>query len=139
MIILNTNVLSELMKASVSHSVIRWLDQQASSNLFICAITRAEIELGICLLPNGKKKSGLINAAQYMFDEFAGRCLPFDERSAIEYAGLVALRQKSGHPISVEDAQIAAIALANGMQLATRNANDFRFINKLNVINPWDI
>ena len=73
-----------------------------------------------------------------MFDLFTGRCLPFDEPAAMEYAVLVALRQKSGHPIMVEDAQIAAIALANDMLLSTRNCNDFKYIDKLVLVNPWD-
>jgi len=79
MILLDTNVLSELMRADASQQVIEWLDQQTASTLYISVITRAEIELGICLLPNGKKKDMLKAAAQGMFDDFSGRCLSFDE------------------------------------------------------------
>ena len=138
MILLETNVLSELMRASVSQRVITWLDQQLATNLYICAITRAEIELGLCLLPNGKKKDQIKQAAASMFDEFSGRCLPFEERSAKHYAHVVATRKKSGRPISVEDAQISAISLTHGMTLATRNTKDFDLIEGLKLINPWD-
>lgn len=137
MILLDTNILSELMRVEVSTRVIAWLDLQAAANLFICAITRAEIELGLRLLPDGKRKDQLTQAALEMFDEFAGRCLPFEESSAIHYARLVAHRQKSGRPISVEDAQISAIALTHGMKLATRNTKDFTSIEELDLINPW--
>ena len=137
MILLDTNILSELMRINVSKRVIAWLDLQAPSNLFICAITRAEIELGLCLLPDGKKKNQLKLAALEMFDEFAGRRLPFEENSAIQYARLVAHRQKSGQPISVEDAQISAIALTHGMKLATRNTRDFTSIKELELVNPF--
>jgi predicted nucleic acid-binding protein len=138
MILLDTNILSELMRADASQQVIEWLDQQAASALYISVITRAEIELGICLLPNGKKKDRLKVAAQDMFDEFSGRCLSFDEPSAVVYAQLVANRRALGRPVSVEDAQIASIALTHRLTLATRNISDFRFIDELAVINPWD-
>jgi len=139
MILLDTNVLSELMRVDVSRQVISWLDLQAASSLFICSITRAEVELGLRLLPNGKRKDRLKRAALGMFDDFAGRCLPFEESSAIQYARLVAYRQRSGQPISVEDAQISAIALTHGMKLATRNTKDFTSIKELELINPWNL
>jgi len=137
MILLDTNVLSELMKANASTRVVEWLDRQSASDLYICAITRAEIELGICLLPDSRKKQLITNAAAKMFDEFSGRCLPFEGNSAIQYGKLVAQRQKSGRPISVEDAQISAIALVHRMKLATRNTRDFKLIEDLHLVNPW--
>ena len=70
-------------------------------------------------------------------EEFAGRCLLFDESAATRYAGIVALRTRLGRPISVEDAQIAAVALAHGLVLATRNTRDFELIEGLSVVNPW--
>jgi predicted nucleic acid-binding protein len=73
-----------------------------------------------------------------MFDEnFAGRCLPFDEDAARHYAAIVSTRTRAGRPISVEDAQIAAIALTHRMQLATRNTTDFELIDGLEIVNPW--
>jgi len=73
-----------------------------------------------------------------MFSDFSGRCLPFDEDAATRYADLVARRTKKGRPISVEDGQIAAIAIANGLILTTRNVKDFEEIPELNVTNPWE-
>ena len=139
MILLDTNILSELMRADVSKRVVAWLDLQPVSSLFICAITRAELELGLCLLPNGKRKVKLEQAAREMFDDFAGRCLPFEESAAIRYARVVARRRKTGQPISVEDAQISALALTHGMKLATRNTRDFTSIERLKLVNPWKI
>jgi predicted nucleic acid-binding protein len=138
MILLDTNVLSELMRPTVSQAVIDWLDQQLATDLYISAITRAEIELGVGLLPSGKRKDRLAYAAAKMFEEFTGRCLAFEETAAVEYGKLVAHRQKAGHPISVEDAQISAIALSHIMSLATRNTKDFSSIKGLELINPWD-
>ncbi len=138
MILLDTNILSELMRTGASPKVIKWLDQQAASALYISSITRAEIELGICLLPTGKKKDSLKAAAQDMFDDFSSRCLSFDESSAVVYAQLVAKRRALGRPVSVEDAQIASIAITHCLTLATRNTSDFKFIDELTLINPWD-
>ena len=104
------------------------------------AVTRAGIELGVSLLPDGQRKRGLHLAATAMFtEEFAGRCLPFDERAATRYASLVAARTRSGRPISVEDSQIASIALVHGLTLATRNESDFDLIEGLAVVNPWSV
>lgn len=138
MILLDTNVLSEFMRAAPAVEVVAWLDAQAAAQVWVCAITRAEIELGVALMPDGQRKLGLQTAARAMFaDDFTGRCLPFDERAASCYADLVASRTRLGRPISVEDAQIAAVALANGLALATRNERDFASIDGLSVINPW--
>lgn len=137
MILLDTNVLSELMKAKPEARVIAWLDEQPASTLFISAITRAEIELGIALLPDGKRKQNITDAAKRMFDAFSGRLLVFGELAAIEYGQLVAQRTRIGRQITVEDAQIAAIALAHGLQLATRNVRDFKDIPNLSLTDPW--
>ncbi|MFP4307261.1 MAG: type II toxin-antitoxin system VapC family toxin [Desulfococcaceae bacterium] len=137
MILLDTNVLSELMSAEPNEHVIRWIDDHYPINLYICAVTRAEIELGILLLPEGKRKKQLAGAANEMFSDFSGRCLSFDESAAVEYAKLAKQRRNMGRPISVEDGQIAAIAIANRLILATRNVKDFEEISELNIMNPW--
>ncbi|MES2360259.1 MAG: type II toxin-antitoxin system VapC family toxin [Pseudomonadota bacterium] len=138
MYLLDTNVLSELMRPAPSPALLAWVDGQAAQHLYICAITRAEIELGIALLPVGKRRSALHAQAQAMFDEdFAGRCLAFDEQCAPLYAELVSSRTHKGAPISVEDAQIAAIGLAHQKNLVTRNTADFEQIAGLKLINPW--
>lgn len=137
MILLDTNLLSELMRPQPDADVIRWVDSQLTSTLFTSAITRAEIELGVALLPEGNRKQTLMILARAVFDKFPQRCLSFGEAAAVQYENLVAGRIKTGRPISVEDAQIASIALANGLQLATRNEKDFEGIPGLVVINPW--
>lgn len=137
MILLDTNVLSELMRSTPAQAVLNWLDAIPATEFYISTITKAEIELGIALLPEGKRKNALKTAAQSMLAAFQERCLSFTPASASEYATIVASRNKAGRPISVEDAQIAAIALTNNMTLATRNTDDFELINRLRVINPW--
>jgi predicted nucleic acid-binding protein len=137
-ILLDTNVLSEFMRPQPAVGVVAWLDKQPSGEVFTSAISRAEIELGILRLPAGRRQEALSRAARVMFEEkFARRCLPFDEDAARHYARIVAARARAGRPISVEDAQIAAIALAHRMPLATRNPADFALIDGLEVVNPW--
>lgn len=136
--LLDTNVLSELMRAKPDAGVMAWFTRRAGAVFHISAVTRAEILLGIALLPAGKRRDGLALAAEQMFaDDFAGRCFPFDASAAAEYALIVAARTRGGKPISTEDAQIAAIALARQLPLATRNTKDFDNIEGLTLENPW--
>ena len=138
MILLDTNVISELMKVSPDLQVLNWLDNNTANGLFISAICQAEIAVGIALLPTGKRQEALALAAAAMFaEDFAGACLPFDQGATGHYAKLVAHRTRMGLPISTEDAQIAAIALNHGFRLATRNTKDFVEIAGLSLINPW--
>ncbi len=138
MILLDTNVLSEFMRPRPLASVVSWLDEQPAGEVYTSAISRAEIELGLMLMPPGQRQEALRQAAWAMFaEDFAGRCLPFDEDAARHYAAIVFARTRAGRPISVEDAQIAAIALAHQMPLATRNTTDFELIDGLEVVNPW--
>lgn len=138
MVLLDTNVLSEFMRPRPNAAVVSWLDAQAVAEVFISAISRAEIELGLALMPSGRRQAGLARMARAMFDQdFQGRCLSFDDLAASHYARLVAARTHQGRPISVEDAQIAAIARARSLQLATRNTSDFVGIDGLSLVNPW--
>jgi predicted nucleic acid-binding protein len=126
------------MKPKPDHHVISWLDERSEWDLWTSSITVAEIFLGISLLHDGKKKSALFELAQQMFDEdFKDRCLPFDDQAAVEYAAVVSERTKRGRPISVEDAQIAAISKTAKLILATRNIKDFDKIKGLELVNPW--
>lgn len=137
-ILLDTNVLSELMRVEPDTGVLAWFERQHAAVLYTTAITRAEILLGIALLPAGKRRESLAAAAELMFEtDFAQRCLPFDQVAAAEYALLVAARIRTGRPISTEDGQIAAIALRHGVRLATRNGRDFEGITGLVVLDPW--
>ena len=137
-VLLDTNVLSELMRARPNAAVLAWFEQQSGVRFYTSAITRAEIFLGIALLPAGKRRVALAAAAEQMFEEdFASHCLPFDAAAASEYALLVAARTRIGHAISTEDALIAAIAIQHQMPLVTRNTKDFVHIGQLKLINPW--
>lgn len=139
-ILLDTNVLSELMRPRPEPAVLDWFSIQGAQTRFvISAITQAEILLGVELLPAGKKRSALANAAQAMFEqEFHGLSLAFDEHVAPGYAAIVASRSRRGLPISVEDAQIAAIAAHHRLPLATRNTKDFAHVPGLTLLNPWE-
>lgn len=137
-ILLDTNVLSELMRAQPAPEVLDWFARQQGASFFVCAITHAEVLLGIALLPAGKRRDKLASAAEQMFaEDFAGRCLPFDDACAKEYAACVTARTHQGLPISTEDAQIASVALLHGLLLASRNIKDFKGIHGLIVLNPW--
>lgn len=138
MILLDTNVLSELMRPAPAAPVVAWLDVQNQDEMWISAITQAEIRLGLALLPEGQRSRRLAFAAKVMFEEdFGERCLPFDAEAAEHYARIVAARSRQGRPISVEDAQVAAIALNHTLTLATRNGKDFALIEGLVVVDPW--
>ena len=137
MILLDTNVISELMRPKPNLAVIEWLDEQFSHELFLSAIAKAEIEIGIAILNNGKRKQALLQAAELIFMNFTNRCLPFDGETATHYARIIAFTKKQGRPMTVEDAQIAAIAVQNSALLATRNTTDFDFLENLNLVNPW--
>ena len=137
MILLDTNVISELMRPTPDEAVIVWLDEQFSNQLFIPSIVKAEIEMGIAILDNGKRKQAILQAAELIFTSFSNRCLPFDSNTTNHYAEIIALTKKQGRPITVEDAQIAAIAIQHSALLATRNTTDFDSLEKLKLINPW--
>jgi predicted nucleic acid-binding protein len=137
-ILLDTNVLSELMRPQPDPLVQSWFAQRSGDTFYLSAITQAEILLGIELLPAGKRREALATAAAAMFaEDFTGRCLPFDALGAAFYADIVAARRAAGQPVTTEDAQIAAIALAHGYPLATRNTRDFAGIAGLTLLNPW--
>ena len=137
MIILDTNVISELVRRDPSPLVLRTLGQLSSSDLYTTAITEAEIRFGLALLPRGRKYTALRNQLDLILkQEFAGRILPFDSPAAEAYAALVAGRNSAGQPISVFDGQIAAITLIHGATLATRNVRDFRGL-KVPLLDPW--
>ncbi|MEM7590747.1 MAG: type II toxin-antitoxin system VapC family toxin [Cyanobacteria bacterium P01_A01_bin.83] len=138
MIILDTNVISELMRSQPDESVLRWVATHQATSLFTTALTKAEILYGLELLPEGKRCTALKQAAQAMFDfDFARRVLPFNSDAAQKFAVTAAKRRMIGRPISQIDAQIAAIALCHNATLATRNISDFEECG-INIINPWE-
>lgn len=137
MMVLDTNVLSEFMRREPSPAVIAWLDAQDPEDMAITAITVAELLYGLERLPGGRRRDALRLAVQQMIDvDFESRILPFDEPAAAHYAQLVALRERAGRPISMADAQIAAICLSHRCRLVTRNIADFESLG-LGLIDPW--
>jgi toxin FitB len=136
MIIVDTNVVSELMRSSPSPSVRDWLISQDERQLFTTAITVAEIRYGIERLPGGRRKELLQGAAGEIFAGFDEQVLPFDRSAAEQYARIVAGRDGIGLPIDGFDAQIAAVCRARGAALATRNLKDFRE-TRIDLIDPW--
>ena len=138
-VLLDTNVLSELMRPAPAGSVLAWFASQRKQTKFmISSVTQAEILLGIALLPAGKKRTALAAVAREMFDQdFNGLNLPFDDQVAPTYASFIAARARACHPITVEDAQIAATAAHHRLPLVTRNTKDFLNLPGLTVVNPW--
>ena len=137
MIVLDTNVLSELMRPAPDPAVERWLADQPAASVFISAITEAELRYGVALLPSGKRRSTIAAEIEGMLgEEFSGRILPFDSPAAVAFAEIAADRRQAGRPISQADAQIAAIARSRGAALATRNVSDFEGCG-VEVVNPW--
>ena len=137
MIVLDTNVLSEVLRPQPEPRVLAWLDEQPVNSVFTTAITQGEILYGIRLLADGQRRRKLWNAAAAIFDDdFAGRVLSFDSEAAGHYAEIGASRQSAGRPIRRFDATIAAITTSHGATLATGNAKDFEECG-IDVVNPW--
>ena len=137
MIVLDTNVLSEAVRPAPARRVLDWLAAQPPSSLFTTTVTEAEFLYGLALLPAGKRRTSLEEAARRMFEQdFAQRVLPFDRAAASAFATIAATRRKKGQPISEFDAQIAAIARTHGAAVATRNVGDFQDCG-IEIVDPW--
>lgn len=135
--LLDTNVLSELLRSEPQPAVLAWFASRPAESLYVSAVTQAEMLLGARILPKGKRRQTLEAALQATFDEdFAGRILPFDTGAARPYVDIISSRRAVGRPISQFDAQIAAIAKHAGAELATRNITDFEGCG-VALINPW--
>jgi predicted nucleic acid-binding protein len=138
MIVLDTNVLSELARRDPSRLVVEWVDDQDSADLVITAVTAAEIRAGIALLPDGRRRRDIAQRMEALIAEtFAGQVLPFDVDCSPHYANILAARSRTGLPIAGLDAQIAAVCANQGAALATRNTADFRRTG-VRLINPWE-
>jgi len=136
-ILLDTNVLSEVVKPRPDAQVLRWLSAQEPLSIFTTAITQAEVLFGIEDMPNGKRKLALAAAMERMFaEEFRDRILAFDEDAAPWFARFVASRKSAGHEMSQMDGMIAAVARRHKATLATRNIKDFQDCG-LRLIDPW--
>jgi toxin FitB len=137
LIVLDTNVLSEMMRLEPDPTVVAWFSAQPSTGLFTTTITQAEILYGIELLAPVGRRSRLANVAREMFaTDFAGRIFSFDQPAAQAYAEIAATRRRAGRPIAQPDAQIAAIARSRDADVATRDIADFEGCN-ISLIDPW--
>ncbi|MFV0526646.1 MAG: type II toxin-antitoxin system VapC family toxin [Acidimicrobiales bacterium] len=137
MIVLDTNVISELMRPAPSLVVIDWVDQQIATDLHLASTTVAELLYGIARLPVGSRRSNLADQVEVMITtDFQQRVLPFDLTAAPHYADIAAARATAGRPIGAADAQIAATCRSHGATLATRSTKDFDDTG-ITIINPW--
>ena len=137
MIILDTNVLSALMRAVPEARVVTWLDRQPAKSVWITSITLFEALLGLALLPSGRRRRSLEAAfGRLLNEDLENRVLDFDSAAATEAASLAAARQNDGRPVDMRDTQIAGIALARRAILATRNVRHFADL-KISIVDPW--
>jgi predicted nucleic acid-binding protein len=137
MILLDTNVVSETMRPMPDENVVRWLNRQDANTLFLSAVGVAELLVGVALLPEGRRKTSLVDRIeQGLVPTFAGRILPFDVACSRVYATMIQTTRAAGKAVSVSDAQIAATARARSMMVATRDEAAFRATG-VEVVNPW--
>jgi predicted nucleic acid-binding protein len=137
-ILLDTNVISEPQRREPDAPVLDWMDAQALETLYLSAITVAELRAGIALMPTGKRRDGLHeNLEKRLLPMFANRVLPFDMACTTAYAELLAKSRTAGLALETADAFMAAVAMAHGFFVATRDTSPFKAAG-LNVINPWN-
>ena len=137
MIIVDTNVISELMRTAPAKQVEQWLSEQDGASIYITAITEAELRFGVAILPTGKRQTYLANLVESILEEdFHDRILPFDRKAAFAFASIAAERRSVGRPVSQSDGQIAAIARSFSASVATRNVADYEGCG-VEILNPW--
>ncbi|MGH8336198.1 MAG: type II toxin-antitoxin system VapC family toxin [Gammaproteobacteria bacterium] len=138
MTVVDTDVLSALMRREINPIVIAWLDRQPAESIWTTAITEFEVRFGLDLLPSGRRKRQLQHAFELVLNEdFQGRILPFDSGAAAVAAGLAARRRSDGKPVDFRDIEIAGIASVRRATLATRNTRHFEDLG-IEIVNPWD-
>jgi predicted nucleic acid-binding protein len=137
MIVLDTNVISALMRREPEEPVVRWLDGQPAASVWITAITVMEIRFGLLSMPHGRRRDALLKSFELMLKNMIeARIASFDADAGIHAAELMSQRKRAGRPAEVRDTMIAGIVLANRATLATRNTQHFHDL-PLTVINPW--
>ena len=137
MFVLDTNVVSELMRATPAEFVVAWVDRQPAAEVYLTAITVAELLYGVARLPDGRRKTDLAERIETMLrEDFEHTVVPFDETAAAHYADIVVRRERAGRPIGMADAQISATCRSHGAVLATRNIDDFADTG-VTLANPW--
>ena len=139
MIVLDTNVISALMRMEPEKPVVKWLDAQPAPSVWITAITVMEIRFGLLTMAKGRRQNALLRSFELMLKNMIeGRIASFDAGAGTHAAELMAQRKRIGRPAEVRDTMIAGIVLANRATLATRNTQHFQDL-PLTVINPWEI
>ena len=137
MILLDTNVVSELMRPAPSPAVVSWVTRRDATTLFFSAVAEAELRLGVAIMHPGRRRDEIEAATEAMLrEDFAGRILPFDSAAAHAYAAIAAAHRAAGRPVATADMQIAAIARSQDMAVATRNTRDFTGTG-VDLTNPW--
>ena len=136
-VLLDTNVVSELIRKAPDPAVEAWAAGHALEDLFFSAVGEAELRYGAAILPVGRRQDSLVADIERMLgDAFNDRVLPFDSRAARAYADIAAMRRSAGRTVPPADCQIAAIARSRDMTVATRNVRDFEDID-IEIVNPW--
>lgn len=138
MIILDTNVISALMRQVPEPKIVGWLDNQPRTSIWITSVTILEVRFGLQIMPAGKRRSLLMSGFDLLLERIGERVATFDSAAAEQSADLMASRHKSGRPGDLRDTMIAGIALAHHAALATRNTAHFEDIS-VPVINPWQV
>ena len=139
MVLLDTNVVSELMRKSPFAAVDAWAARHRAEELYFTAVGEAELRYGAAIMPAGRRRDTLVSDIDSMLlAAFDRRILPFDSAAAQAYAEMAAARRRAGRPVSQPDCQIAAVARSRGMAVATRNVRDFAEMG-IDVIDPWEI
>ena len=138
MILLDTNVVSEVMRVAPEPAVLDWMNASEASHLYLATITIAEISYGLQILPEGRRRQAITARFDRFIEQgFAHRVLPFDAAAAFIYGDVMARRKRMGRPLSVLDGQIVSIAKAHRMMVATRNTVDFEDTG-VELLNPWE-
>jgi predicted nucleic acid-binding protein len=138
MIVLDTNVLSALMRQVPDSKIVNWLDDQPRTSIWITSITVLEIRFGLQIMAAGKRRSLLLEASESLLDTLGRRIAPLDEDAATCAADLMASRQRKGRSVELRDTMIAGIVLARHATLATRNVVHFGDLS-IPIVNPWDV
>ena len=138
MFVLDTNVISELMRPAPEPAVEAWVTSRRAGDMYFSAVSEAELRYGVTILPAGRRRDALAAVVDGLVrEDFAGRVLPFDSVAAEAYAEIAATRRRAGRPVSQADCQIAAVARARGFAMATRNVRHFTGMG-IEVVDPWE-
>lgn len=136
-VLLDTNVVSELLRPSPNPTVEGWVAGRQAADLYFSAVGEAELRYGVALLPAGRRRDALAMAVEAILrEDFEDRLLPFDSQAAREYADIAASRRTAGRPIAPADCQIAAIARSRDLSVATRHVRDFADM-EIELVDPW--